>query len=199
MSFFDTLKPWRRLGVLVSGKGSNLTAILSAIAEGQLMGEVACVLSDSPSAPALEHAKNHGVSTHIFRQKDFSSRRDRDAAMAQYLREQGVDLVFLAGYMRVLDPVFLESVGAPVLNIHPSLLPSFRGLNAVEQALAAGVKIAGCTVHGVVPDVDAGPILAQAAVSVKENDTAETLHQRIQAQEHRIVLETLWRLQQKDG
>lgn len=197
MSFADSLKPWRRLGVLVSGKGSNLATILSAIAEGQLMGEVACVLSDTPDAPALAHAQNHGVLTQIFPRKDFLSRQARDAAMAQFLREQRVDLVFLAGYMRVLEPVFLETVGAPVLNIHPSLLPSFRGLHAVEQALAAGVKIAGCTVHGVVSDVDAGPILAQAAVPVKNNDTAETLHRRIQEQEHRIVLETLWRLQQK--
>lgn len=186
--------PWHRLGILVSGKGSNMAAVLSALEQGQLEGQVAAVISDQRDCPALELARQHGVKTAFFPIKAYGSRSERDAAMATYLNELAVDLVLTLGYMKILDSSFLSGVTAPVLNIHPSLLPSFKGMHAVEQALAAGVCLSGCTFHFVVPEVDAGPILAQAAVPVKPNDSLETLHERIQAQEHRLVVETLWKL-----
>ncbi len=180
-----------RLGVLVSGRGSNLQAILDACRKGQLSARVVLVLSDRPDAPALERARVAEVTAGWVDPRAYPTREAYERELTRLLEQAGVELVCLAGFMRVLGPHFVAHWRHRVLNIHPSLLPAFRGLAAQRQALEYGVKVAGCTVHFVDEGVDSGPIVLQAAVPVEEDDTVESLSDRILQQEHRIYVEAI--------
>lgn len=179
------------LGVLVSGSGSNLEAILSAIEHGALDAECRVVISNKPGVLALERAAKRGVPTRVVSHKDFPSREAFDAELVGILRTFGVELVVLAGFMRVITPVLLGAFPEKVVNIHPSLLPAFPGVDAQGQAHDYGVKVAGCTVHFVDLGVDSGPIIAQATVPALPGDTADDLRHRILEQEHRLLPEVL--------
>ncbi len=176
-----------RLGVLVSGSGSNLQAILDAIAGGRLDAEVAVVIANVPTAKALDRARAAGVPTVVLDHKGFADRASYDAALVAALREHGVAWVVLAGFMRIVTKVLLDAFPSRVVNVHPALLPAFPGVHAQRQALAYGVKIAGCTVHLVDAGTDTGPILAQAAVLVHDEDDEAALTARILAEEHRLL------------
>jgi phosphoribosylglycinamide formyltransferase-1 len=173
------------IGVLVSGNGSNLQALIDACQTGFVPGKIVCVLSDKASAYALTRAREAGIAAESLRPRDYADRLAFDRAVDARLRDYGVEGVCLAGYMRLLSPEFVAGWGDRMLNIHPSLLPSFKGLDAVGQALAAGVKVSGCTVHIVRAEMDSGPIVVQEAVPVQEDDTPDTLAARIHAAEHR--------------
>jgi phosphoribosylglycinamide formyltransferase-1 len=175
-----------RLGVLVSGGGSNLQALLDACAQADYPAEVACVVSNVPTAFALERARKAGVPTVVLEHKAFASRADFDRALGEELRKAGVEWVCLAGFMRLLGTDFLAGFPGRVLNIHPALLPAFPGMHAQRQALERGVKIAGCTVHFVDAGTDTGPIIAQAAVPVLPGDDEASLSARILVEEHRL-------------
>ncbi|MBN1210062.1 MAG: phosphoribosylglycinamide formyltransferase [Myxococcaceae bacterium] len=175
-----------RLGVLVSGSGSNLQALLDACAREDFPAEVACVVSNVPTAFALERARKAGVPAVVLEHKAFASRADFERALGEALRRAGVEWVCLAGFMRLLSADFLAGFSGRVLNIHPALLPAFPGLHAQRQALERGVKIAGCTVHFVDAGTDTGPIIAQAAVPVLPGDDEASLSARILAEEHRL-------------
>jgi phosphoribosylglycinamide formyltransferase 1 len=181
----------RRLGVLVSGRGSNLQAIIDAIGSGQLDASIAVVISNRPGAMGLTRALAAALPTEVLDHKVFASRRDYDRALAALLRRYDVDLVCLAGFMRLLGAEFIDAFPNAVLNVHPSLLPAFPGVNGPGQALEHGVKVAGCTVHVVTAELDAGPIVAQSAVPVLPGDTIETLAARILGQEHRLYPEAI--------
>lgn len=185
-----------RLGVLGSGKGSNFVAIAQAIQDGSLPAEVGLVISDVENAGILQHARDRGIPGRFIAPGAFRTKLDpsAEAAFIEALREARVDLVVLAGFMRILKGDFLRAFAGRVVNIHPSLLPSFPGLEAWKQALDYGVKLTGCTVHWVDQGVDTGPILSQQAVPVLEGDTAASLHQRIQEAERTLYPETLARL-----
>ncbi len=177
-----------RLGVLGSGKGSNFVAIAEACATGAVPAEVALVLSDVADAGILARAQERGIPARFLSPGKFRTRLDEESERAYIdaLRNARVELVVLAGFMRVLKAAFLDAFPGRIINIHPSLLPSFPGLEAWKQALDYGVKVTGCTVHFVDAGVDAGPIIGQQTVPVLEGDTAETLHQRIHAAEHEL-------------
>lgn len=180
-----------RLGVLLSGRGSNFLAIAEAIREGRLPGaEIAVVVANRADAVGLEAARGLGLPA-VLQVSKGRSREEHDAAMVAVLEAHGVELVCLAGYMRVLTPGFLRAFPDRVLNIHPSLLPSFPGLHAQEQAFAYGVRVAGCTVHFVDEELDHGVIVCQRAVAVAEDDTAVTLAARILREEHVAYVEGL--------
>jgi phosphoribosylglycinamide formyltransferase-1 len=187
-----------RLGVLGSGKGSNFVAIAQAIQDGSLEAEVGLVISDVAEAGLLQHARERGIPARFIAPGAFRTKLDpaAEAAFIGALHEAQVDLVVLAGFMRILKGDFLKAFEGRVVNIHPSLLPSFPGLEAWKQALNYGVKVTGCTVHWVDQGVDTGPILAQRAVPVLEGDTVTSLHQRIQEAERTLYPETLARLTQ---
>jgi phosphoribosylglycinamide formyltransferase-1 len=174
-----------RAAVLVSGGGTNLQALLDA--RDDLGAELRVVVSNRADAFALERARRAGVEAMCLSHKDFATREDFDRALRDALLARGVELVVLAGFMRVLTPVFLDAFPDRVINVHPALLPAFPGVDAQAQALAHGVKVTGCTVHLVDAGVDTGPILAQAAVPVRDDDTVETLRARILAEEHRLL------------
>ncbi len=175
------------LGVLISGRGSNLLSILHAVGAGRLDARVRVVISNKPEAGGLVHAKARDVPTRVISHRDFPVREAYDEALVAALREAGVSFVVLAGFMRIVTPVFLNAFPERVLNVHPSLLPAFPGTCSQAQALAYGVKISGCTVHFVDPGTDTGPILAQTAVPVLGDDTEETLSGRILAAEHALL------------
>lgn len=174
-----------RLGILLSGRGSNFVAIAAAIDAGRLDAKISVVLSNNSTAHGLKLARDRGIPTFPV------GAPHRDLAFIEHLRAHQVDLVCLAGYMRILSPIFISTFRDRILNIHPSLLPSFPGLDAQGQALAHGVKITGCTVHFVDEGLDSGPIVCQAAVPVMEGDTNETLSARILKEEHRIYSEAI--------
>jgi phosphoribosylglycinamide formyltransferase-1 len=175
-----------KVGVLVSGRGSNLQALLDACAAPDFPAEIALVISNVAGAYALERATAAGVPTQVIEHKPFPSRDAFDAALDAALRRAGVEIVCLAGFMRLLTPGFTEAWRDRLINIHPSLLPSFRGMHTHERAIAAGVRVHGCTVHIVRPELDDGPIIVQAAVPVLEGDTPDALAARVLEQEHRI-------------
>jgi phosphoribosylglycinamide formyltransferase 1 len=175
----------RKVGVLVSGRGSNLQALIAAAREGRLGGEVAVVISNVAEAPALDRARAAGVPALVCDHRG-APREEHDRRMLDVLQEHGVDLVCLAGYMRLLSASFLAALPHRVVNIHPSLLPAFPGLDAQRQAWKHGVKVAGATVHLVEEALDAGPIVMQEAVAVRAEDTPESLAARILEVEHRI-------------
>ena len=179
------MKPLR-LAVLASGRGSNLQALLEAGEEGQMNASVAVVISDKEKAQALERARKHGIPAFWINPKDFSSKEDFEAAVLKVVKAYEADYILLAGFMRILSPFFIRQAGIPILNIHPSLLPAFPGLNAQKQALDYGVRYSGCTVHFVDEGVDSGPIILQAVVPVFPEDSEETLAMRILKEEHRL-------------
>lgn len=179
-----------RIAILISGRGSNMEAILERRAE--LRGEIVLVVSSRADAAGLERAAAFGVPTHVISGKEFLIRADYDAAMDALLREHSIDFVVLAGFMRILTDEFVAKWKGRLINIHPSILPSFTGLHAQRQALEAGVRVAGCTVHFVEPgEVDGGAIIAQAVVPVFPDDTEDSLAARIQREEHRLYPESV--------
>ena len=184
----------RRLGILISGRGSNMLAIGEAIAAGRLDATIAVVVSSRPGAPGLERAAAAGIPTAVVAPKDHASREACDHAIVAVLRAHDVELVCLAGYMRLITPAFVEAFPNAILNVHPSLLPSFPGLDAQHQAWTHGVKVSGATVHFVTAELDAGPIVMQSAVPVEDGDTADTLSARILVEEHRIYPEAIARV-----
>ena len=179
-------RPVPSLAVLISGRGSNLGAIVAAIAAGNLRARIAVVLSNRADAVGLEVARAHGIETLVMPHGAHATRQDYDLALVEALRQRSVPLVCLAGFMRVLGPSFCEAFPNAILNIHPSLLPSFPGTHAVRQAVEHGVRVSGATVHFVSAELDAGPIVMQAAVPVRPDDTEDTLGARILAEEHRL-------------
>lgn len=181
----------RRLAVLISGRGSNLQSIIDAIAAGALDATIAVVVSNRADAPGLMRARAAGIEALYQAPRDYPDRDAYDRAIVEVLRSRGVDLVCLAGYMRVVGPSLLHAFPNRILNIHPSLLPAFPGLHAQRQALEYGVRVSGATVHFVSAELDAGPIVMQAAVPVRDDDTVETLSERILVEEHRIYPEAI--------
>jgi len=180
-----------RLGVLISGRGSNLQAIIDAIAGGRLAATVAIVISNRADAAGLGWARGAGIETLYLNPRDYDDRDAYDAAIAEVLRARRVDLVCLAGFMRLVGPRLLEAFPNRILNIHPSLLPSFPGLDAQRQALEHGVQVTGATVHLVTSELDGGPIVLQAAVPVAPGDSVDSLSARILLEEHRIYPEAI--------
>ena len=179
-----------RLGILASGRGSNLQALIEAIESGTVQARIAVVISNKKEAQALERARIHGVTDVFLDPKPYANMSDKreayDRGILDILRKYDVGLVLLAGYMKIVTPVLIEAYQNRMMNIHPSLLPSFPGLDVQKQALEWGVKVAGCTVHFVTEGVDEGPIILQAAVPVLERDSAETLAARILVEEHKL-------------
>lgn len=174
------------IGVLISGRGSNLQALIDATRDGTLRASIRVVVSNRAGAAGLAKAEAAGIETVVLPNRSVPTRDAYDAALVELLRERGVRLVCLAGFMRLLGTPFCAAFAGAALNVHPSLLPAFPGIDAQSQALAYGVKVAGATVHLVTPDLDAGPIVAQGTVPVLETDSAETLSARVLAVEHRI-------------
>jgi phosphoribosylglycinamide formyltransferase-1 len=179
-----------RVAVLASGSGTNLQAVLDAVHGGEGI-EVVAVAGDEPTAPALERARRAGVEVGVFEQADFADRAARDAAMAAWLAERDVDLVVLAGYMRLLSEAFLSRFPDRVINVHPALLPAFRGLDAIQQALDYGVKVFGVTVHFVDQGVDSGPVILQRAVELPDAVDAEAVHDLLRPLEHELLPEAI--------
>ena len=174
------------IGVLASGRGTNLQAIIEAIEDGKIEGEIKIVMSDHPKACALKRAQQYLIDTRCIDFKEFKNREDYDKEIIKTLKEKKIDLVVLAGYMRILSPYFIRTYQNKIINIHPALLPSFPGLHAQKQAIGNGVKISGCTVHFVDEGVDSGPIILQKAVEVSDDDTEESLAEKILKEEHQI-------------
>jgi len=180
-----------QLAVLASGAGSNLAAIIKSIAGGRLEARVKLVLSNKPDAPVLNIARQHGIPVWTHDHGEYESREAFDAAMLEAIRASGVDAVALAGYRRLLSPMFVKAYAGRILNIHPAILPSFPGLNGYADALDYGVRFTGCTVHFVDEKMDHGPIIIQAVVPFGPNDTAESVLARLNALEHRIYPQAL--------
>lgn len=175
-----------RIAVLASGRGSNLQALIEAVENRYIPAEIGIVVSDKPGAQALQRAVEHGIETAVFNAGDYSDRKTFDEAVVGFLKEKNIDLICLAGFMRILSSEFVRAFPNRIVNIHPSLLPAFPGLNAQQQALDYGVKYSGCTVHFVDEGMDTGPIIGQRVVPIIENDTVETLSARILEQEHQL-------------
>lgn len=175
-----------RLGVLVSGRGTNLQAIIDWIEKETPNTKIALVISNKENVPALERCKRHGIQSIYLNPKSFENKVDFDKAMISCLKESSIDLICLGGFMRILSAEFIHAFPKKIINVHPSLLPAFPGLHAQKQALEYGVKLAGCTVHFVDEGVDTGPIICQASVPVFDDDTEETLSNRILIEEHKL-------------
>lgn len=176
----------KRVAVLISGRGSNMTALIDAAAERDFPAEIALVISDQPGAQGLNIAKARGIPTLAIVRKDFASKEAHDAAIHMALNEARIDVVALAGYMRLLTTPFVELWQGRMINIHPSLLPMFKGLDTHQRAIDAGMRVAGCTVHFVTADMDGGPIIAQTAVPVNLHDDADALTARVLKAEHKL-------------
>jgi phosphoribosylglycinamide formyltransferase 1 len=186
--------PARRLGVLVSGRGSNLQALIDAVGDGRLDASIVVVISNVAGAGGLERAQRAGIETSVIDHRGWPSRDDYDRALADELRSRDVELVCLAGFMRRIGAPLIETFPEAIVNIHPSLLPSFPGLHAARQALAHGVKVSGVTVHLVTAELDSGPIIVQRSVPVLDGDTEETLAARILTEEHVAYPEAVQRV-----
>ncbi len=180
-----------RIGVLLSGRGSNLEALLAACRDGRVPSPIVMVVSNVPDAPGLDHARKAGVPFQVVDHRQSSTREEHDRKVAEVLEGAGITLICLAGYMRLLSPWFVKRFPERILNIHPSLLPAFPGLHAQRQALTHGVRITGCTVHLVDEHLDAGPIILQSAVPVQDHDDEDTLSARILEQEHVLYPQAL--------
>lgn len=180
-----------RIGVLVSGSGTNLQAIIDRIEAGDINAKVCCVISNKPDAYALTRASKHGIPAVIHEYSGYSNRKEYDAATVSILRNYQVRIVVLAGFMRILTDVMVDAFPHSIINIHPALLPSFPGLHAQQQALDYGVRFSGCTVHFVDNGTDTGPIILQSVVPVDQDDTEETLSSKIQKEEHRLFPEAI--------
>ncbi len=181
----------KRLGVLISGRGSNLQALIDAVADGRLDATLAVVISNREDAPGLDRALAAGIATVVVSHKGWPSRQDFDRELVRHLQTYRVDLVCLAGFMRLVGQPMIDAFPHAIVNIHPSLLPAFPGVDAQGQAVAYGVKVAGVTVHLVTPELDGGPIVAQRTVPVLDTDTAESLSARILVEEHRLYPEAV--------
>ena len=185
-------QPWPehpplRLGLMASGDGSNFEAVVQACRQGPLKAEVALLVVNKPDCGARGRAERLGVPVQVLDHRGFASREALDRALIDLFRTAAVDLIVMAGWMRIVTAVLIEAFPDRLVNIHPSLLPSFRGVDAIGQALAAGVRLSGCTAHLVRPEVDSGPVLVQAAVPLLESDDHASLADRIHRQEHRIL------------
>jgi len=188
-----------KLGFMASGSGSNFEAVAQAIEDGKLKAKIQVLIYNNPTAKVALRAANRGVEAILLNHRDYPSREEFDRQIVQKLQQYGVEWVIMGGWMRLVTQVLIDAFSNRMINIHPSLLPSFKGVHAVEQALAAGVKITGCTVHLLCLEMDSGPILMQAAVPVLPDDTPETLHARIQLQEHRILPQAIALAAQKQS
>ena len=193
-----------KIGVLASGRGSNLQSIIDSIEAGELEAEIKLIISDKKGAKALDRAVKYGVEAKYLNPKDYSDKESFEEKIFNLLEERDIELVVMAGFMRILSPYFVRKYKNRIMNIHPSLLPAFKGLHAQKQALDYGVKLAGCTVHFADEGMDTGPIILQTAVPVKEDDTEDSLAARILTEEHRIYPEAIklfsqGRLEVKDG
>mgnify|MGYP002785165044 CR=1 FL=1 len=177
-----------RVAVFVSGSGSNLQAIIDASIESI---EIALVFSNNPDAYALKRAEKHGIPTLVINHRDFKSREEFEGEILKHLEPLGIELIVLAGFMRILSPLLVREYGSRMINLHPALLPSFPGIHAAKQAIDAGVKFTGCTVHFVDEGVDSGPIILQAVVPVLDADDEDSLLQKIHEEEHRIYPEAI--------
>jgi phosphoribosylglycinamide formyltransferase-1 len=182
----EKMKNKLKIGVLVSGSGSNLQSIIDNIEKGLLDAVITVVVSNNPRAYAIERAKTHQIPSVVLENKDYGSRDEFDCAMVNILKSYSVELVVMAGFMRVLSPVFLNSFHMKIMNIHPAVLPSFPGIHAQKRAAEYGVKFSGCTVHFADEGVDTGPVIIQAIVPAYDDDTEATLAARILREEHRI-------------
>jgi len=183
-----------RLAILLSGRGSNFAAIHDAIVRGELDANIVCVVSNRPDAPGIDLARARGLPTNVIDHRNFVSREAHEAEVLHVLGDAQPDFIALAGYMRLLSPAFIAAYPMRILNIHPSLLPAFPGLDAQAQAVAYGVKVSGCTVHFVDENLDAGPIIVQRTVPVREDDDASSLAARILEEEHIAYVEALKKL-----
>ena len=189
-SVVNTARP-ARLGILISGRGSNMVALADSVEEGRIPNaEIAVVVSDQANAAGLVKARKRGIETLVIERRG-RTREEHDREIVEALRARNIDLICLAGYMRILSRGFIDAYRGCILNIHPSLLPSFPGLDAQKQALEHGVKLTGCTVHFVDETLDGGPIISQRVVPVHEEDTAETLSARILIEEHKLYAEAV--------
>lgn len=175
-----------KLGILISGSGSNLQSIIDNIEKGLLKAEIRIVISNNPQAFGITRAQKHGLPVAVLKHEDFKSREDFDAELIKILKSDGVELIVLAGFMRILTSAFIKTFPQKIINIHPALLPSFPGTHGQRDAFEYGVKFSGCTVHFVDEKVDSGPIIIQSVVPVYSDDTAEALAARILKEEHRI-------------
>ncbi|MBW3550270.1 MAG: phosphoribosylglycinamide formyltransferase [Proteobacteria bacterium] len=180
-----------RLAVLASGRGSNLQALIDAIADGQLAAAIVGVFSDKPDAPALERARHAGLPARALRPRDFTTRLAYDRALFEQVDQAGADLIVCAGYMRLISQPQVQPRVGRMLNIHPSLLPAFKGLHTHQQALDAGVDVHGASVHFLAPELDGGPVISQARVPVVSGEDAATLGRRVLAREHPLLVQTL--------
>jgi phosphoribosylglycinamide formyltransferase-1 len=188
---FRSPKKKGKIAVFISGRGSNFMAIDEAIRAGKIKAEISLVFTNKKSAAGLEIAREKGLETLYFRPKDYDSREEYDRKIIEEIKKRDIDLICLAGYMRILTPDFCREFNNKIINIHPALLPSFPGLHVQQKALDWGVKFSGATVHFVIPDVDMGPIIVQAVVPVEQDDTEETLSARILKEEHKIYPEAV--------
>ena len=195
-SFKVGAHPPLQLGVMASGTGSNFVAIANAIANQTLAAQIQVLIYNNPGAKVADHSQTLGIPTRLINHREYAQRERFDQEIVTVLQEFEVDWVVMVGWMRRATAVLVDAFQDRIINIHPSLLPSFPGTHAVEQALAAGVKISGCTVHLIRLKVDSGPILVQAAVPVHSDDTPETLHARIQVQEHKMIVQAIAQLSQ---
>jgi len=180
-----------KVGILISGRGSNMESIVRKAKADEIPAEVVVVISNKPEAPGIRKAEAFGIPVVVIDHKKFSSREDFERALVSELKSRGVELVCLAGFMRILSPTFIREFPGRIMNIHPSLLPAFPGLNVHNRVLESGAKFSGCTVHFVTEDVDAGPIIIQAVVPVLDDDTEETLAARVLVEEHKIYPEAI--------
>jgi phosphoribosylglycinamide formyltransferase 1 len=185
------------LGIMVSGSGSNFEAVARSIEHGDINAKIGVLIHNKPGIKAIDRAQQRGIPTAFLDHRNYPTREELDRAIVATFQAHQVECVVMAGWMRVITQVLIDAFVDRVINIHPSLLPSFPGIRSIEQALAARVKITGCTVHLVSLEVDSGPILVQAAVPVLPDDTAETLHARVQIQEHLILPQAIEMLAQK--
>ena len=188
--------PLRNIAILISGTGSNMQAFIDACESGELQAQISIVISNNPDAAGLQRAAAAGIKTRCINHRDYDSREVFDAALCSALQELDIDLVILAGFMRILTPVFIEPYLGQLLNIHPSLLPNYPGLHTHRRAIDAGDEAGGATVHFVTPELDSGPAIIQARVPIQTGDTAESLAQRVIVEEHKIYpLAAQWFLQ----
>lgn len=181
----------KRVGILISGRGSNMQALIQAARNPAYPADIICVVSNVPDALGLAFAHDSGIATNIINHSDFATREAFDMALNNYLQTQDLDLICCAGFMRVLTPIMIKPWTGRMLNIHPSLLPAYKGLNTHERALADGAKVHGCTVHIVTQELDDGPIVAQAKVPVYPGDTPHSLATRVRSKEHQLYIEAL--------
>lgn len=186
----DTPHP-AKIVVFISGRGSNMKAIVEACRSGDIAGEVVAVLSNKDDAAGLVYAAHQGIDTHVIRHQDFDNRDDYDAALAAWAAGYAPDLICLAGFMRILGAGFVDAFSGKVLNIHPSLLPKYKGLNTHKRAIDAGDKVAGCSVHLVTAELDGGRVIAQCEVPIEANDTPDALAARVLGVEHRTYIDAI--------